>query len=443
MLTVDFDRFPVGSGNRLLDVGAGTGRHAFAAYRRGADVVALDTDASALKDVRDMFAAMAAAGEAPPTAHALAVHGDGTSMPFPDGAFDRVIAAEVLEHLPADHAVLAEISRVLAPGGRLAVTVPRWWPEPDLLGDVLGVSRGGRWARADLSPTCAARTRGRGRPGARSVASRARTARAVVVADLRARRAASGMPGVPPVPVLGSDGPTDRHPARGPAAEPGPGQKPGPLRPQTAMLTPAEIAATAEMIASAQRPDGAIPYWPDGPIDPWNLVEAAMGLDTAGRHSPADAAYHWLADRQNEDGSFYARYEGDAVTDPATDTNFTAYVAVGVRHHALCTGDRTLWPMVRSAIDFVVTRQEPEGQCRWRGGPTALLAGNASIHLSLRAAEHLASDAGEPQPDWTDARARLGNAIRRPELFEPKPHAMDWYYPVLAGVLDGWYLNER
>jgi SAM-dependent methyltransferase len=125
VLTVDFDRFPVG----LLDVGAGTGRHAFAAYRRGADVVALDTDASALKDVRDMFAAMAAAGEAPSTAHALAVHGDGTSMPFPDGAFDRVIAAEVLEHLPADHAVLAEISRVLAPGGRLAVTVPRWWPE--------------------------------------------------------------------------------------------------------------------------------------------------------------------------------------------------------------------------------------------------------------------------------------------------------------------------
>ncbi|HEX4704860.1 MAG TPA: class I SAM-dependent methyltransferase [Pseudonocardiaceae bacterium] len=129
MLTVDFDRFPVRAGNRLLDVGAGTGRHAFAAYRRGADVVALDTDGGVLKDVRDMFAAMASAGEAPADASALAVHGDGTSMPFPDGAFDRVIAAEMLEHVPADRAVLAEISRVLAPGGLLAVTVPRWWPE--------------------------------------------------------------------------------------------------------------------------------------------------------------------------------------------------------------------------------------------------------------------------------------------------------------------------
>jgi hypothetical protein len=209
------------------------------------------------------------------------------------------------------------------------------------------------------------------------------------------------------------------------------------------MLTPAEITATADTIVAAQRPDGAIPYWPDGPIDPWNLVEAAMGLDTAGRHPQAGAAYRWLADRQNEDGSLAARYQGDAVADPAADTNFTAYVAVGIRHHALCTGDRTLWPTARRAIDFALTRQEPDGHCRWRADSTTLLAGNASIHLSLRAAEHLASDVGEPRPDWTAARARLGNAIRRPELYEPKPHAMDWYYPVLAGVLDGWYLNER
>ena len=50
-------------------------------------------------------------------------------MPFPDGAFDRVIAAEVLEHIPADQAAMAEIARVLRPGGLLAVTVPAWLPE--------------------------------------------------------------------------------------------------------------------------------------------------------------------------------------------------------------------------------------------------------------------------------------------------------------------------
>ena len=39
MLTVDLDRFPVGPGDRVLDMGCGGGRHAFALYRRGADVV--------------------------------------------------------------------------------------------------------------------------------------------------------------------------------------------------------------------------------------------------------------------------------------------------------------------------------------------------------------------------------------------------------------------
>jgi SAM-dependent methyltransferase len=126
---VDFRRFPVGPGNRLLDLGCGGGRHAFEAYRRGADVVAFDADHGELCQVGGMTAAMAAAGEAPPTARARPVAGDATAMPFGDGAFDRVIAAEVLEHIPRDQRALAEIARVLRPGGLLAVTVPAWLPE--------------------------------------------------------------------------------------------------------------------------------------------------------------------------------------------------------------------------------------------------------------------------------------------------------------------------
>ena len=129
MLTVDFGRFPVGPGNRVLDLGCGDGRHAFAAYKRGADVVATDLDDSALKHVRDMFAGILEVGEAPPEARALALRSDALALPFPDHSFDRVIAAEVLEHLVDDEGALAEAARVLAPGGLLAVTVPRWWPE--------------------------------------------------------------------------------------------------------------------------------------------------------------------------------------------------------------------------------------------------------------------------------------------------------------------------
>ena len=129
MLTVDFRRFPVGPGHRLLDLGCGAGRHAYEACRRGADVVACDTDTGELRTVAGTAAAMHEAGETPATAHAQPVAGDGTAMPFGDGVFDRVIAAEVLEHIRDDQRALHEIARVLRPGGMLAVTVPAWLPE--------------------------------------------------------------------------------------------------------------------------------------------------------------------------------------------------------------------------------------------------------------------------------------------------------------------------
>lgn len=129
MLTVDFDQFPIAAGDRVLDLGCGGGRHAFELYRRGAKVVAFDQNAEELAEVERMFQSMADTGEPPAGASAEVVQGDVLSLPFPDASFDAIIAAEVLEHIPDDAGAMAEISRVLKPGGRLAVTVPRWWPE--------------------------------------------------------------------------------------------------------------------------------------------------------------------------------------------------------------------------------------------------------------------------------------------------------------------------
>jgi SAM-dependent methyltransferase len=60
------------------------------------------------------------------------VQADAQMLPFEDGSFDAVLLTEVLEHLPDDRAALAELRRVLRPGGVLAVSVPHrrypfWW----------------------------------------------------------------------------------------------------------------------------------------------------------------------------------------------------------------------------------------------------------------------------------------------------------------------------
>jgi SAM-dependent methyltransferase len=129
VLTVDFDRLGIAAGTKVIDIGCGAGRHAFEAYRRGADVVAFDWDAAQLERVDTVLRALAAAGEAPESATAETVTGDALSLPYADQTFDCVIAAEILEHIPDDDAAISELVRVLKVGGTLAVTVPRWLPE--------------------------------------------------------------------------------------------------------------------------------------------------------------------------------------------------------------------------------------------------------------------------------------------------------------------------
>ena len=100
----------VGRGHRVLDLGCRSGaltRH----FLEGNSVVGLDVDANALEKA-------AALGIEPVQANVE------EPLPFDDGSFDAVVAGELLEHLQFPDALVAEIWRVLRPGGVLAGSVP-------------------------------------------------------------------------------------------------------------------------------------------------------------------------------------------------------------------------------------------------------------------------------------------------------------------------------
>ncbi|GAB17757.1 hypothetical protein GOEFS_038_00240 [Gordonia effusa NBRC 100432] len=216
------------------------------------------------------------------------------------------------------------------------------------------------------------------------------------------------------------------------------------------ILSAQQAAATGAAIADMQTDSGALPWFPGGKTDPWDHVESAMALSVTGFIAEAEAAYGWSRRMQRADGSWPIEFRGDAVVDANTDSNFCAYIAVGVWHHYLVTGDdsflRAMWPTVRRAIDLVCTFQRPDGAFRWAQdyvGRTmfddALLTGNASIYHALDCAVSIAENLGQQVDRWVLAHSALGAAfVGSIDVFKPpSEHSMDWYYPVLGGALRG------
>lgn len=214
------------------------------------------------------------------------------------------------------------------------------------------------------------------------------------------------------------------------------------------------IHRTCDFIASTQLASGAIPWFRGGIADPWDHVEAAMGLSIGGRFDEAQAAYRWLARRQHADGYWLAAYDGERVADGTrAETNFVAYIATGVWHHFLATGNqdflRELWPTVKRAMDFVMSLQAPTGEIYWaldtRTGINrdALVTGCSSIYKSLECAIAIAGTLGEPCTRWMTGRRALGFTLsRRPDRFDrtwesKARYSMDWFYPVLSGAIGG------
>jgi hypothetical protein len=213
---------------------------------------------------------------------------------------------------------------------------------------------------------------------------------------------------------------------------------------------PIQVPALANLIARTQLPDGRIPWSTGEKTDPWDHVEAAMGLIIGGLDGQAREAFEWLRRHQLEDGGWYAAYGEKGVLDFTRESNHAAYVGVGLYHYYLVTGDlpfvRAMWPMVAAAVDFVLKLQAPGGEIYWavnpRGevDPMALLTGSSSICFSLKCALALSRLLGLEQPRWRVALQRLEACIAgKPQHFNmtKSRFSMDWFYPVLCGAVQG------
>lgn len=228
------------------------------------------------------------------------------------------------------------------------------------------------------------------------------------------------------------------------------------LSPQITPMSVVEIELTADFIAGLQKQSGEIPWSEGGKTDPWDHVESAMGLAAAGRIEGARKAFGWLRETQLSDGSWWSATKEGVLVDKTRDSNISSYMAVGVYHFFLITGDlhfvRHFWRTLERGIDYAVGLQADSGEVAWakngRGitDPMALLTGSSSVYMSLKCAIALASLLNKRRRHWEAALRKLGDAIlNRPNLFNMMKarYSMDWYYPVLCGAIQGEAARNR
>jgi len=232
--------------------------------------------------------------------------------------------------------------------------------------------------------------------------------------------------------------------------------EPDTLRRRPATDLSIDVDGIATLIATTQLPSGEIPWCEGQKTDPWDHVEAAMGLTIGGYLTEAQRAFEWMAHMQLEDGSWYSAYLQGVPQDKTRDANLSSYIAVGVFHYYLITGDlaflKEMWKPVSAGINFALSLQASSGEIYWAISPEgnvdemALLTGSSSIYMSLKCALAVAKVLGQPAPGWVSAFHKLGLAIKhKPHLFNmtKSRFSMDWFYPILAGVLTGSDAQKR
>jgi hypothetical protein len=224
--------------------------------------------------------------------------------------------------------------------------------------------------------------------------------------------------------------------------------------PNTSQIDPSSLDGLnhlGKFLDHVQFLSGAIPSNQDGSHDPWDHLEAVMGLTTLGYKDQALNGLHWMASNQNEDGSWYNLYQDNKPLELNKQTNYASYIAVAVWHFYLLNNDihflKNFWEPVKKGVLFSLSLQHSNGAIAWnidkyeKIDEDYLLTGCSSIAKSLECAIAICQvlDHKSFELEWRESHSKLIVALENPaEIFDLKKDrsrfSMDWYYPILGGI---------
>ena len=210
--------------------------------------------------------------------------------------------------------------------------------------------------------------------------------------------------------------------------------------------------SSVEYILKVQNQDGSIPWEENKKLDPWDHIEAAMGLSVAGKKEETERAFLWLKANQLSDGSWYSEYLMSSPVTKRRETNFSAYIATGLWHYYLIFEDKHflkfMLPTITNSVNFVTSMQTEQGDIYWASEEDkeilddSLITGSSSIYKSLECASAIFNLLGESSLQVDISKKNLKNSIlNNPERYDrnwesKSRYSMDWYYPILCGIYD-------
>ena len=224
--------------------------------------------------------------------------------------------------------------------------------------------------------------------------------------------------------------------------------------PNTSFIDPSSLNGLKHLgkfLEDSQFLSGAIPSNKDGSHDPWDHLEAVMGLTTLGYNNQALNGLHWMVTNQNEDGSWYNLYQDQKPLELNKQSNHASYIAVAVWHFYLLNNDinilQKFWEPVKKGILFSLSLQHDNGAIAWnldkfgKIDEDYLLTGCSSIAKSLECAIAICKvlEHQSLESEWQVAHAKLIMALENPsEIFDLKKDrskfSMDSYYPIIGGI---------